>query len=176
MDETSRQYVRRMLRLIAGRDPLAVMRASPARLARLTRGLTRAELHRRPAPGKWSIAEIVAHLADSELVIGHRFRIVFAATGAPMANYDQDFWAARGIYARQRVRDSLAEFTLLRRKNLRLLGLMPRGLWRNYGRHELRGRESIRRIVQLYAGHDLNHLQQVAAIRRGRGTRLKHEG
>ena len=169
MDETSRQYVQRMLRLIAGRDPLAVMRASPARLARLTRGLTRAELHRRPAPGKWSIAEIAAHLADSELIIGHRIRIVFAAPGAPMANYDQEFWAARSIYARQRVSDSLAEFTLLRRKNLRLLRLMPRELWRNYGRHEVRGRESIGRIVQLYAGHDLNHLRQVAAIRRGAG-------
>lgn len=175
MDETSRQYVRRMLRLVAGRDPVAVMRATPAKLARLTRGLTRAELRRRPSPGKWSIAEIAAHLADSELIIGHRIRIVFVTNGAPMANYDQEFWATRGIYARQRVRDSLAEFTLLRRKNLRLLSLMPRGLWRNYGRHELRGPESIRRIVQLYAGHDLNHLQQVATIRRGRGSRLKQE-
>jgi len=166
MEETPRQYVRRMLRLIAGKDPLAVMRASPGRLARLTRGLTRAELYRRPSPGKWSIAEIAAHLADSELIIGHRIRIIFAAPGAPIANYDQDFWATRGIYTRQRVGDSLAEFTLLRRKNLRLLRMMPRRLWRNYGRHELRGPESIRRIVQLYAGHDLNHLQQVAAIRR----------
>ncbi|MEK7204921.1 MAG: DinB family protein, partial [candidate division NC10 bacterium] len=50
------------------RDPLAGAAATPAKIVSLIRGLTPRELARRPAPGKWSIQEIIRHLADTEMV------------------------------------------------------------------------------------------------------------
>ena len=72
MQETPQQYTQRMLNHSRGKDPLRLQQATPRKLAALTKGLSKKQLTRRPGPGKWSIAEILAHLADAELVIGYR--------------------------------------------------------------------------------------------------------
>ena len=72
MAETFEEYRNRILGYLGDRDPIRVQRATPARLHRLIRGVPSRVLARRPAPGKWSIVEIVAHLADAELAMGWR--------------------------------------------------------------------------------------------------------
>jgi hypothetical protein len=68
MPETMEQYKSRILSLSGDRDPLLCLAAAPDKLIQLTKGLTDDALSHKPAPGKWSIREIVAHLADDELV------------------------------------------------------------------------------------------------------------
>ncbi len=165
MQETPQQYIRRILGYQQGRSPLAVQRATPARLARLLRGLSRAQLRRRPAPGKWSINEIVAHLADTELVGAYRLRMILSKNGTPIQAFDQDVWARTGNYNRVDPRLVLGMFRALRAANLRLIRSLPPRRLRHYGIHAERGKESVMRIIQLYAGHDLNHLRQIEAIR-----------
>jgi uncharacterized damage-inducible protein DinB len=166
MKETPQQYIRRILGYQQGRSPFAVQRATPARLERLLRGLSRAQLRRRPAPGKWSINEIVAHLADTELVGGYRLRMILSKNGTPIQAFDQDVWARIGNYNRVDSRMALEMFRALRAANLRLIrSLGPKQL-RYYGMHAERGKESVMRLIRLYAGHDLNHLRQIEAIRR----------
>lgn len=166
MKETVQQYMRRILGYQHGRNPLAVQRATPARLEQLLRGLNRAQLRRRPAPGKWSINEIVAHLADSEMVGGYRIRMILSKNGTPIQAFDQNVWARIGDYNRVDPGLALEMFRALRAANLRLIrSLSPQRL-RQYGIHAERGKESVMRIIQLYAGHDLNHLGQIDAIRR----------
>ena len=166
MKETPKQYTKRMLGNVGDKNPLAVQRATPARLARLVRGLSRTQLRRRPAPGKWSINEIVAHLADTELVGGYRIRTILGKHRAPIQAFDQDVWAARGRYNRVDVRRALERFRVLREANLALIrSLSPRRL-QQYGMHAERGKETIAHIVRMFAGHDLNHLGQVERIRR----------
>jgi hypothetical protein len=164
MQETPQQYTERMLNHSRGKDPVRLQQAAPKKLAALTKRLNKKRLTARPAPGKWSVAEILAHLADAELVIGYRLRLILASNGTPIQAFDQDAWADTFNYGRRDPKVSLETFRVLRENNLRLLSSVPRGLWKNYGQHQERGQESVDHIVRLMAGHDLNHMLQIEKI------------
>ncbi|MBI1739209.1 MAG: DinB family protein [Acidobacteria bacterium] len=164
MTETPQQYVARVLGLIAGHQPMKVQRSTADKLGKLTRGIPRKKLDRRPAPGKWSVTEILAHLAETEWVIGYRIRMILNSNGTPIQAFDQDAWAKTSNYAKQDPKKSVALFRALRDENLALLKSIPKEKWENYGMHTERGQESVARIFQLIAGHDLNHLGQIAAL------------
>lgn len=161
-----KQYMRRMKSYVGRQSPLQLQAAMPGKLARAVRGLRPAQLKRRPRPGKWSIQEIVAHLADTELVYGFRLRMMLAQPGCPIQAYDQDLWARNLAYKRQPIGQLLERVRVLRHENLRLLKSVPRPWWSRYGMHAERGRESVARTLLLLAGHDINHLNQIRAIRR----------
>jgi hypothetical protein len=161
-----KRYIARMQSYIGGRDPVKLMAAQPARLERAVRGLSRAQLNRQPRPGKWSIQEIVAHLADTELVYGWRLRMMLAQPGLPIQPTDQDLWAKRLGYQRQPTSKLLKQLRVLRESNVRLLRWAPRKWWSRYGVHLQRGKENVTRTVEMWAGHDVNHLNQISAIRR----------
>lgn len=164
MQETAQEYTKRLLSYGEGKDPLRQQRATPGKLAALIKGKTRKQLSRRPAPDKWSIAEIVAHLADAELAVAWRIRQILSNNAIPLQAYDQELWATTFDYARRDPRQSLATFRALREANLALLKTVPRKLWDNYGIHQERGNESVTHVVRMVAGHDLNHLQQIVRI------------
>jgi hypothetical protein len=164
MQETAQEYTQRLLSYGDGKDPLRLQQTAPAKLAALLKGKTGKQLTQRPAPDKWSVAEILAHLADAELAISWRLRQVLTNNAIPIQPYDQDLWARTFNYARRDPRQSLANFRALREANLALLKSVPRKLWENYGVHAERGNESVNHVVNMVAGHDLNHLRQVEAI------------
>jgi DinB family protein len=168
MAETAQEYTHRLLSYAGNKDPLRLQKSAPARLAALVKGKTRKQLTRRPAPEKWSIAEIMAHLADAEIAIAWRIRQILASGPIPIQAYDQDRWAKTFAYARRDPRQSLANFRALREANVALLKSVPRKLWENYGVHEERGNESISHIVRMVSGHDVNHLRQIEAILKGK--------
>lgn len=166
MQETPKQYTRRILSYIEGRKPLRVQQATPKKLERLILRLSRQQLRKRPAPGTWSIAEILAHLAETELVGGYRMRMILSKNGTPIQAFDQDVWARNSNYARQDPRRSLQMFRTLRESNLSLLKSLPRKKWNHYGLHAERGKETITRVVEMFAGHDINHLRQIERLAR----------
>ena len=165
MEEAPQQYRRRILSYVGERNTLAIQQATPAKLARLIRGVSRTRLFRRPAPKKWSIAEIMAHLADTEMVCGFRYRMMLSYSGGPIQAIDQDRWAEHGSYHKADPRRSLALFKVLRAGNLSLLRSLKPSLWKRYGVHSERGKETLERHVGMMAGHDLNHLGQIERIR-----------
>ena len=171
MQETAQEYTQRLLSYGGGKDPLRLQQAAPGKLAALVKGKTGKQLTQRPAPDKWSVAEILAHLADAELAISWRLRQVLTNNAIPIQAYDQDLWAKTFNYARRDPRQSLANFRSLREANLALLKSVPRKLWENYGVHAERGNESVNHIVKMVAGHDLNHLQQIQKILQGNKER-----
>ncbi len=164
MQETAQEYTQRLLSYGDGKDPLRLQQAAPGKFAALLKGKTGKQLTRRPQPDKWSVAEILAHLADAELAISWRLRQVLTNNAIPIQPYDQELWAKTFNYARRDPRQSLAHLRALREANLALLKSVPRKLWENYGVHAERGNESINHVVKMVAGHDLNHLQQVQKI------------
>src|SRR5215472_5029456 len=168
MSETVQEYTSRLVSYADSKDPLRLQRAAPKRLAQLIKGKTRKQLTRKPSPEKWSIAEIVAHLADAEVAIAWRLRQILSNNAISIQAYDQDAWANTVNYARRDPRQSLAYFTSLRAANLTLLKAVPRKLWDNYGVHQERGNETVSRVVRMVAGHDINHLQQIEAILKGK--------
>ena len=159
-------YKAKILSYQAGADFLALQAAAPATLASLVAGLSADQLARRPAPAKWSIQEIVAHLADDELVGGYRMRMILSAPGTAIQAFDQDVWARTGRYDSRPVSASLELFRVLREANLVLLRSLSADEWNMFGVHTERGVESIRDIAMYFAGHDINHFQQIEAIRR----------
>jgi uncharacterized damage-inducible protein DinB len=161
MQETPQQYIQRILGNISGKEPLRVQQDTPKRLQKLTGRLSKGQLTRRPEPGKWSIAEILAHMADAELVASWRMRLVIGSNGVPIQPFDQDVWAETFAYSRRDPKISLETFRTLRENNLRMLKALPKELWENYGMHQERGKETIAHMVRMFAGHDLNHVAQV---------------
>ena len=158
-------YVAGLLQLLGDNDPVMILRETPGALQRFLDTVPAQIVESPEAPGKWSIRDVVQHLADSELVGGFRLRMVLAHDRPPLMGYDQDLWASRLRYCDVEVRDALEQFTAFRRANLRLWErLNPTDLVR-VGLHGERGEESLGHMRRLYAGHDLLHLQQVERIR-----------
>jgi hypothetical protein len=164
MIETIPQYMQRILGYAEGQKPLKIQAASAKKLQRLLKGVPAAKLRQRPAPDKWSVAEILAHLADSEIVTSFRLRQILATPGTPIPAYDQDAWAKACRYEKRDARTSLETFRTLREANLALLKSLAAEQWKHHGIHSGRGPETVERLVTLIAGHDLNHTQQIERI------------
>jgi uncharacterized damage-inducible protein DinB len=173
MQETPQQYTQRILGNLNGKEPLRVQQDTPKKLQKLIKPLGKGQLTRRPQPDKWSIAEILAHLADAELVGSWRMRLIIGSNGVPIQAFDQDVWAETFGYSRRDPKTSLETFRLLRENNMRMLKALPKELWENYGMHQERGKETIAHIVRMFAGHDLNHLAQVEKIAKESGKKMK---
>jgi hypothetical protein len=168
MKETVQEYIQRIQGKIAGKDPIRTQTETAKRLTGLLKRGTPAKLKKRPAPDKWSVVEILAHLADVEMVTGWRLRSILGAPGTPIQAFDQDAWAAAGQYAKREARKSLEQFRVLREANLALLKSLSPEQRKLFGLHAERGEESIERLTQMIAGHDINHLEQIESILRPR--------
>lgn len=164
MQETAQQYKQRIFGYLGENDPLKVQSATSKKLGRLVSRASASKLRRQPAPGKWSIAEILAHLADVELVVGYRLRAILGAPGTPIQAFDQDKWAQAMSYGKADPRRSLERFNAFRKANLDLLKTLSPAQWKYHGMHAERGEESIETIARLCAGHDINHLGQIEKI------------
>ena len=164
MNETPQEYTQRMLGNVKGLDPLKVEAGTAKKLERLIQGVPASKLRKRPAPGKWSVAEILAHLAESEIVRGWRMRQILGAPGTAIQAFDQDSWAAAGHYDKRDPRKSLELFRVLREANLALLKSLTPEQWKHHGMHAERGVETIEHMSCMMAGHDFNHLGQVERI------------
>jgi hypothetical protein len=164
MPETAQQYVARILKNAEGQDGLTVLAATPVRLKALLDATPRERWMRRPEPQRWSAGEVLAHLADAEVVTGWRFRTILASDGAPLQAFDQDEWASAFKYGEVDPVESLALFAAARASLLSLLKRVDPARREHHGLHAERGRETIAHLIQLYAGHDLNHLKQIEGL------------
>jgi len=161
MTETPQQYTKRIRGYVVGKKPMNVLTATPRQIDALIKGVSKKKLACRPAPGAWSAVEILAHLADVEIVQSFRLRLILETNRTPIQAYDQNVWAKFSNYSTQDSALSFEAYRINRERNLRLLKSLPRSMWSRYGVHAERGRETITRITELMAGHDLNHLSQI---------------
>jgi uncharacterized damage-inducible protein DinB len=171
----AKAYTTAVLELLGDQDPMRVLAATPDALRDAIAGLDARHVARPEREGKWSIAQVLQHLADSDLVWGWRLRLVLAQERPALTGYDQDAWAARLGYERANPEESLGDFGVLRRSNLRLLSRATPADLARVGVHTERGDESIAHMIRLYAGHDVLHLRQIARIREAVVSGLAHE-
>lgn len=164
-DELAGAYVQAVVALVGDRDPLEILRATPTTLRDLLGDVPDELLGVPEGPGKWSLRQVMRHLADSEIVWAVRLRMVLAQDRPTLYGYDQDAWARRLGYREADVSATLQEFTAVRSGNLSLLEGLSADDLRRVGLHSERGEESLERMVPLYAGHDLVHLRQMRRIR-----------
>jgi uncharacterized damage-inducible protein DinB len=163
--EQARDYTNAILGLLGERDPREVLRATADALQQAVAGLSESELSAPEALGKWSVRQVVRHLADGEIVWGWRLRLVLSQDRPTITGYDQDAWAERLRYDTAPVDEALAEFAALRRTHLRLVSAASDADRARFGVHAERGEESVAHMMKMYAGHDLLHLAQIDRIR-----------
>jgi uncharacterized damage-inducible protein DinB len=150
---------------LAGADPIESQRKAPKRVRKLIKGLSNKQLAKRPAEGRWSIKQVLAHLADGEFVIGTRLRYVAAMDRPTIIGYDQDAFMANLRYDELEADELLDAFATLRAINVALVERLPDEAFARTGMHNERGEESLSTMVHMYAGHDRIHEQQIARIR-----------
>ena len=163
--EHAAAYTAAVLDLLGSADPMRVLHDTPPALTRRLEGLDAEQLSQPESAGKWSIVQVLQHLADSELVWGYRLRMVLAHDRPPITGYDQDLWATRLHYEEADPPQSIHDFTVLRQANLRLLARASAADLSRVGIHAERGEESVAHMIRLYAGHDVLHLTQIERIR-----------
>jgi hypothetical protein len=162
-------YVASLLELLGDQEPLAVLAATPAAVAAVVAGIPPARLARPEGPGRWSVAGVLQHLADSEVVNGYRIRLMLAADRPPIPAYDQDAWAAAFGYAAADASLALRDFSAARAANFRLWTSLDQPAMERVGIHAERGAESVGRLIRLLAAHDLVHRRQIDRILAGAG-------
>lgn|SRR5262245_9654198 len=153
-----RGYQRELLALLGGRDPLAVLAATPRSFQEWTHGLDDELLVRRPEPGEWSVVELLGHLLDAEIAYSFRARAILTQDNPHLAGYDQDAWAT---LPRPPFAALLDAFTALRGAGLDLARRIPEERWARTGVHAERGPLSYRLLTRELAGHDRAHLRQL---------------
>jgi len=158
------EYLSRIRECAEGKDPMAAQAQSPEHIAELIANIPAEKLRARPAPDKWSVAEILAHLAEDEIATAWRYRQMVEHNGGELAGFDQDLWAKLGNYSGRDPRDSLGLFRLLREANLHFLGALAAEQWECFGIHAERGRITVRDLAAHMVGHDANHIEQIRKI------------
>ena len=139
-----------------GRDAVDILTATPSELQSLVAGLTVEQMDVPPAPGKWSVREVLAHLADCEIAWAFRMRQALETPGATVTPFDQDVWATR--YSAYSAADALRTFLALRAWNLALLTTVSAEERSNVLSHPERGTFPFTELLESIAGHDVNHL------------------
>lgn len=162
--EEAAAYTAALLDLLGTRDPLEVLEQTAASIRETLANVEPNRLAQPEAPGKWSVRHVLAHLADSDVVLGWRLRMILAHDRPPIQGYDQDAWAQRLHYAEAEPDLALDVFDALRRWNVRLLKHASAEDLQRAGVHAERGEESIAHLMKLYAAHDLLHHNQIVRI------------
>jgi len=150
---------------LQGADPIESLRKAPKRFKKLLKGLSEKQLAKRPSEGRWSIKEVIAHLADGEVISGSRLRFVAAQSKPTLIGYDQDLFVANLGAERVKTKALFEAFESARALNVALLARLPEGALARVGLHSERGEESLEMMVSMYAGHDLVHERQILSAR-----------
>lgn len=162
MAETFKQYTSRLLSYSSGKNPIQIQQSTPEKVKRLLKGLKKSQILKRHSAGKWSIAEILAHLSEGEIVVAYRLRTIINSNGTPIQAYDQNSWVNNSFYLKHHPKEALDLFTVIRKNNVALLKSLPKKFLDFHGIHSERGKESVAHIMNMVAGHDINHLRGIS--------------
>ena len=158
-DGVENAYVKRLLTNIMNRDLFEVLTEGPRLMKKALGGL-------KPA-------QIVNHLADAELAMAFRFRMALAQSGTPLQAWDENLWAEHLGYEKADAKAKMESYAVLRRDHVALLKSLDKDQLERYGMHEERGKETVLRMAQLLAGHDVNHIKRIGEIRKTLTGRAK---
>ena len=147
---------------LGGRDARQTISETPQQLAELVDKLGPEGLQRASGPGKWTIAEILCHLADTEIAFAFRLRQALAEPHHTIQPFDQDAWARN--YRQFDGRAALETFSALRRWNAAFIQAAPEEAYSKSVTHPERGTMTFQTMVETMAGHDINHLRQLQAL------------
>lgn len=142
--------------------------ATPQSLKAALKGLPRKVLLFTPAPGKWSILEILCHMRDMEReAYIERYTRILSEDEPRLPDVNGEALAITRAYRLQKPTDVVREWLALRRQTLQLLRKTGKAQWARAGVHETAGRLTMEDLIRRHAvGNDEAHLRQIEAIKR----------
>lgn len=154
-------YYERYVGLVPEEDVLAVLARQLDEVPALLGGLAEERAGFRYAPGKWSVKEVVGHVADTERIFAYRALRFARGDATPLPGFEQEGYVQHAGFGRWRLADLLAEWEHQRRANLLLLGHLDAAAWERRG--EASGNQvSVRALAYVLAGHVRHHLAILA--------------
>lgn len=147
---------------LGSRDPLEVLAETQRSIPALAQKLGPEGMKRTYAPGKWTAAQVLAHLADCEVAFGFRVRQIVAQPELPIQSFDENKWAAH--YDEANGAEAAQAFQALRAFNLSTFRHLTREERQRASQHPERGPETADTVIRILAGHTLNHLGQLERI------------
>lgn len=151
--------------LVAGRDVVELLAEAPATARRLLADADPRLLRTAPGEGEWSATQIVHHLADNEAVNAVRIRSILTEETPEIFGYDSDPWTR--FFDVEPIEDALSRFEYGRRNTVALVRSLALADLDRRGVLSYRGAESLRVLLAVLAGHDQDHLDQLATALRG---------
>ena len=152
----------KLFTLLGDRNPLEVLAQTESSLAEIVHAHSATVLRTRPFEGKWTPNEIIGHLADSEWVYGYRLRLILSEYNPIVLGMNQDLWVSAQRHNEREPSYLVEIFRTMRRYNLALWKSMSPEDLKRTGQQNERGPESLAIMLQMLAGHDLSHLDQIA--------------
>lgn len=149
------------------KDVFVVLASTPEKIRREVAVMTPRQVRTRPAANKWSVQEILAHLADVEEV-GMRARVaaMIEQDEPVLLPFDQEKRAVELRYDRKDAQRSLESFALQRRANVRWLRTLKPAQLKRQGRHQVVGGITVSEMIHEWAFHDLGHMKQILEVKR----------
>ena len=163
-EEETRAYVQRMVTLVGDRDPLEVLCSTAAKLRAATSSIGPEQVAIPEAEGKWSVLQVLQHLADSEFAFGFRFRLTLGQEQPRLEGFDQDGWMKRLRYSGGDATLFLAAFEAMRSFNILLYRTVDATDLSRTATHAERGVESLAHMLVMNAAHDIAHTRQIERI------------
>lgn len=157
-------YISETLDLLGDQDPVAVLTETPSWISARVEGLTLDQLRRPEGPGKWSLAQVMEHLADAEIAYGWRARIVLTSGRPTLTGWDQLTWMTRFHGREGNFPEAFQTFSTVRHWNLPVWSDVSASDLERIGMHAERGPESFEFMRRITAGHDLRHRRQIDRI------------
>ena len=133
----------------------------PARLKQALAKVPEEARKWRPAPGNWSVHEVVCHCADSETNAAARIRYVAAEKDPVVLGYDENAWAVRFDYHNHPLDAALTVVDAVRANTAALIRRLPEEAWTKEGRHSQSGRYTAEDWLTIYAEHLEEHARQI---------------
>ena len=147
---------------------LLLLEKAPILIETMLRDLPEDLLRWKPAPERWSIAEVLGHLADIEMVYADRTRRIVTEESPTLEKYDAAGTVGIGDYVRGSASENLAFFIKIRRSTVILLRSIPADSGEREATHSELGNITLHEMLSEWASHDLGHLRQIAELYRAR--------
>jgi uncharacterized damage-inducible protein DinB len=147
--------------------------AGGAKLRQSVAGLSREDLTAKPGPGKWSIQELVLHLADSDSISIDRMKRILTEENPPLLYADETAYVDRLYSHDQSLEDALTLFEVGRRQFARVLKKLPNEAFERVGTHNRKGPVTMGAMVKSYIDHVDYHLKFLYDKRANLGKPVK---
>jgi len=143
--------------------------ALPGELEAAVKGLDDIQLDTPYGPGKWTLRQVVHHLADAHITAFYRFKLVLTEDHPTIKPYNQDLWAALPDTVTAPIGPSLQIVRGVHDRWSRLLKSVPETAWSRQGHHIVRGDVTLETLLAIYAEHGQKHVGSIIALRRAKG-------